>query len=168
MTNLELFPRGKGAAGAAPGTPKASSGGSNSNTKQDGKKRKAPSASPGGGGGGGGKEKEWLFGAGGGDKEKDSRAKQSAAGKRPRGESGAAAAATGIGAKGKVRYPTAVNSYLHSYIFRASRIVALLELLESYVMVLMYLLQQNASGRIWRKYFSAGVRAVHLLRRRAL
>lgn len=91
MTNLELFPRGKGAAEAAPGTPKAS-GGSSSNTKQDGKKRKLPATSP----GGVGKEKEWLFGAGGKDKDK-----QSPGGKRPRGESGAAAAA-GAGAKGKV------------------------------------------------------------------
>lgn len=92
MTNLELFPRGKGAAEAA-STPKAGA----SNNKQDGKKRKAPPTSP---GDRGGNEKEWLFGTGG------DKSKQSATGKRPRGESSAAAstgsASVGVGAKGKV------------------------------------------------------------------
>lgn len=86
MTNLDLFPRGKGSAEAAKAV-------ASNDSKQDGKKRKAPATSP------GGKEKEWLFGTGG------EKSKQLAPGKRPRGESRTAAAtrsSSGGGAKGKV------------------------------------------------------------------
>lgn len=92
MTNLELFPRGKGTADE-PSAPPASG------SRQDDRKRKAASsaASP---RDGGGKEKEWLFGAG------DKPSKPSSAGKRHRGERNTAAAAATVSpgaSKGKVR-----------------------------------------------------------------
>lgn len=93
MTDLELFPRGKGAAAGAV-TPTSSS-------KQDGRKRKAPTAaktakSP---RGEDVKEKDWLFGAG------HEPSKASSGAKRPRGDSSATAASSNVppgASKGKV------------------------------------------------------------------